>query len=219
MKLQDRERVDGTQVTIGRRVYYRNKKQKTSGCYAAEYRDSDGKQVCKNLGVTSRAKARRMAVEIQQEVESGIERVAETNLHITDLVKAYFQAVQTRDVAPKTEWKYRADLKKFEAFCLQANIRLARRFSEDHLYCYRAWLKKQNYADKTVEAAVVLVKQVFKWAWRQGLLRDYRLAGASFPKAKAQPQPCFTSLNRWTALLPQVRPRKNLHLHLWVMQV
>ena len=55
-----------------------------------------------------------MAIEIQQELESGIERVPETNLHITDLVKAYFQAVQTKGVAPKTEWKYKTDLKKLE---------------------------------------------------------------------------------------------------------
>ncbi len=51
----------------------------------------------------------------------------------------------------------------------------------------------QDYADKTVEAAVVLVKQMFKWAWRQKLLREYRLVGVSFPKAKASPQPCFIS--------------------------
>ena len=50
-----------------------------------------------------------------------------------------------------------------------------------------------NYADKTAEAAVVLVKQLFKWAWRQKLIKDYRLAGVSFPKAKAAPQPCFTA--------------------------
>jgi len=57
----------------------------------------------------------------------------------------------------------------------------------------RTWLKGQGYADKTVEAATVLAKQVFKWAWRQRLLRDYRLAAASFPKARAEPQPCFMS--------------------------
>jgi hypothetical protein len=46
MKLTERERVDGTQVTIGRRVYYKNKKQRISKRYAAEYRDLDGKQAC-----------------------------------------------------------------------------------------------------------------------------------------------------------------------------
>jgi hypothetical protein len=47
--------------------------------------------------------------------------------------------------------------------------------------------------NKTVQDALVLAKQVFKWAWRQGLLREYRLAAVTFPKAKAHPQPCFSS--------------------------
>ena len=40
---------------------------------------------------------------------------------------------------------------------------------------------------------MVLAKQVFKWAWRQGILTDYVLSRAAFPKAKAGSQPCFTS--------------------------
>ena len=193
MKLVNRERVEGTNITIGHRVYYKGAQTKVSKRYAAEYRDIDGKQIGRKLGTKSKAEARRMAIEIQQELESGIERVPEVNLHITDLVKAYFQFVQTKGVALKTEWKYRADLDKFKAYCLQANIRFARRFSENHLYCYRKWLRDKNYADKTVEAAVVLVKQMFKWAWRQKVIKEYRLAGVSFPKAKAAPQPCFIS--------------------------
>jgi len=193
MKLENRERVDGTRVTIGRRVYYRNKKQKTSVCYAAEYRDIDGKQVCRNLGTRSRAHARRMAIEIQQELESGIQRVPELNLSIDDLVEAYKQNTKNKGLAPKTQWKYETDLNKLKGYCAQAGVKPARLFTESHLYHYRNWLRKQDYADKTVEAATVLAKQMFKWAWRQGLLRDYRLASASFPKAKAKPQPCFTS--------------------------
>jgi len=62
MKLQERECVDGTQVTIGRRVYYRDGRQQASRRYAAEYRDLDGLQRSRGLGTTSRARARRMAV-------------------------------------------------------------------------------------------------------------------------------------------------------------
>ena len=93
----------------------------------------------------------------------------------------------TKGVAPKTEWKYRADLDKFKAYGLEANIRFARRFSENHLYCYRKWLKDKNYADKTVEGTVVLVKQMFKWAWRQKLIKDY----APFCKHLCQPPCCI----------------------------
>jgi site-specific recombinase XerD len=96
-------------------------------------------------------------------------------------------------IALKTRWKYKADLDKLEAYCSEKGIRWAGRFSETDLYSYRAWLKGRGYAGKTVEAATVLAKQMLKWAWRQRMLRDYRLAVASFPRAKAEPQPCFTS--------------------------
>jgi integrase len=46
---------------------------------------------------------------------------------------------------------------------------------------------------KIVHVALSLTKQPMNRAWRQRPLRDYRLAAASFPKAKASPQPCFTS--------------------------
>jgi len=193
MKLVDRERVDGTQVTIGRRVYYRNREPEVSHRYAAEYCDLDGAQLCRNLGTSSRAKAKRMAVEIQQELESGIERVPEVNLLITDLIDQYRQAVKAKGIAPKTGLKYKADLDKLKEYCTENNIRLTKHLSENHLYCYRQWLVEKGYADKTIQGAVVLVKQMFKWAWRQKLVKDYRFSGVSFPKAKAKPQPCFTS--------------------------
>ncbi len=72
-------------------------------------------------------------------------------------------------------------------------ITLARTFSGDDLYHFRKWLADKEYAPKTIDAVLVLTKQAFKWAWRQEHLRDYRLASVTLPKAKARPQPCFTS--------------------------
>jgi len=193
MKLEERERIDGTSVTIGRRVYYSDGKRKVSRRYAAEYRDLDGVQICRNLITTNKSQARRMAVEIQQELETGIERVPEINLLITNLTKSYIEDTKVKGIARKTEWKYKADLDKLEEYCTVNNIRLIRHFTESHLYRYRQWLMAKGYADKTVQGAVILAKQAFKWAWRQKLIKDYRFSGVSFPKAKAKPQPCFTS--------------------------
>ena len=200
MKLEKRERVDGTCITIGRRVHYRSKngsgsktKKKASGFYAAEYRDLDGKQRCDNLGTKSRIEARRKAYEIQQDLDSGAIRKPEANPRMNELIELYKQAYETRNLAPKTEAKYKADLDKLEKYCRISKTTHAKRFSENHLFRYRKWLKEEGYADKTVEAASILAKQMFKWAWRQGLLADYRLVSASFPKAKATPQPCYTS--------------------------
>ena len=64
MKLLDRERVEGMNITIGRRVHYRQKGPKVSAVCAAEYRDDLEKQRCDNLGTRSRLEARRMAISI-----------------------------------------------------------------------------------------------------------------------------------------------------------
>jgi len=40
---------------------------------------------------------------------------------------------------------------------------------------------------------LILAKQVFKWGHHEGKLREYRLVGAKITKAKAKPQPCFTT--------------------------
>ncbi|MCY2930618.1 MAG: tyrosine-type recombinase/integrase [Planctomycetota bacterium] len=110
-----------------------------------------------------------------------------------EIVDGYFLAAQAKGIALKTVWKYRADLNKLKEFCGEIQLGLARGYSETHLYRYRQWLEKKGYSAKTIQGALVVAKQVFKWAWRQGILRDYRLAAATFPRAKAGPQPCFTS--------------------------
>ncbi len=193
MKLIDRERVDGTQVTIGRRIHYESGRQRTARRYAAEYRNLDGRQVCESLSTTNKSQAKRLALEIQQRLDSGSDKVPEATISVDDMADRYFDAIKAKGVAPKTEWKYRADLDKLRAYCEEAGITLARRFSADDLFRLRQWLIKQDYAAKTVQGAVVLAQQAFKWAWRQSVLPQYRLASVSLPKAKATPQPCFNT--------------------------
>jgi site-specific recombinase XerD len=193
MKLVERERVEGTQVTIGRRVFYGAGEQRATPRYSAEYRDLDGRQVCQKLGTTNRVKARRLALEIQQRLETGVERPVEAQILVEPLVEQYLASIRAKGAAPKTVAKYETDLDKLKEFCGEAKLTLARQFGEDDLYRFRQWLAEKDYAPKTVQGALVLAKQLFKWAWRQRLVREYRLAAASFPKARARPQPCFTS--------------------------
>jgi len=193
MKLNDRQRVEGTKVTIGHRVCGQGEHEHVGRQYVAEYRNLDGVQVCRSLGTPNKARARRLAVEIQQRLESGVAPIAKETAKIEEVLEAYLEAVTSRSLAPKTEWKYKADLEKLKEYCRQTSLTLASRFTEEELYRYRRWLVEKDYADKTVQGAVVLAKQAFKWAWRRGTLRDYHLARATFPKAKAQPQPCFTT--------------------------
>jgi integrase len=193
MKLVNRERVDGTQITIGKRIYYKSGKKIVARKYSAEYTDHNGKQLCRCLETTNIALARRKTLKIQEQLEKGIEQPALSRTTVEELADAYFEMAKIKGLAPKTVKKYKADLAKLKNFCIGENIRIARQFSENDLYAYRQYLVDQCYADKTIQGAIVLAKQMFKWAWRQKLISVYSLEAVSFPKAKAGPQPCFTS--------------------------
>ena len=193
MKLIDRERVHGTTVTIGRRVYYRDKKRHESKYYAAEYRDSLGRQVGENLGVTNKREARRKAIEIAKRIDEGTPKIVDTKLSISDLVASYFEMVQARGLAKKTESKYSTDLDKLRNFCDEQKLVLAHRFNRELFFKFRGWLVEREYADKTVYGVLTVTKQVFKWAYQEGHLREYKLVNAKVAKAHAKPQPCFTT--------------------------
>ena len=193
MKFVNRERVDGTDIAIGQRTYFSNGKERVCRTYSAEYRDSDGKQHIEPLGTKNKLMARRAAIELQQRLEKGIEKTRPSNMSIEEVIRKYSEIVRAKGAAPKTIAKYKADLEKLQEYCTSKKIRLARQFSENDLYLYRQYLVDKEYADKTVQGAIILAKQLFKWAWRQGILQRYRLEAASFPKAKASPQPCFTT--------------------------
>ena len=209
MKLINRERVDGTAVTIGRRTYRYKGKEKTCRHYTAEYRDSEGRQHIENLETSNKNMARRLAIEIQQRLEEGIEKPKPSRISIEELTQQYLTITQAKGAAPKTVVKYRTDIEKLRTFCKKSRIRLARQFSENDLYLYRQFLVDKGYADKTVQVAIVLAKQLFKWAWRQKLVEQYNLEAASFPKAKARPQPCFTT-EQVNALIDIARPEERI---------
>ncbi|MEM6259842.1 MAG: site-specific integrase [Planctomycetota bacterium] len=185
--------MDGTTITIGRRVYYSGDRQKVGRYFAAEYRDDTGKQVCESLKVTSKAAARRKAIEIAQRQERGEAKVVESKVTISGLVASYFEIVQARGLAQKSQAKYRTDLDKLEAFCRQEKVNLAYHYNRELFFKYRTWLVEQEYADKTVYGALTLCKQVFKWGYQEGMLREYKLVNAKVEKAHAKPQPCFTN--------------------------
>jgi len=193
MKLVDREVVDGTKITIGRRVSYSQGKQRTGKNFTAEYRDDCGKQVCESLKVKTKAQARRKAIEIAQRLEQGQTKTVETKLTVEELIEGYFDMVKARGLAKTSQAKYRTDLDKLSLFCQQQMLKLAYRFNRELFFKYRTWLVDQEYADKTVYGALTLAKQVFKWGYQEGQLREYKLVNAKVAKAQAKPQPCFTT--------------------------
>ncbi len=136
-------------VMIVRRSSYIDGKQRTGRRYTAEFRDADGRQVCETLGVSNKSQARRLAIEIQQRLDNGTDKMPEATIIVDELADRYFDLVKAKGVAPKTEWKYRADLSKLKEYCREMGPALARRFSADDLYRIRQWLIKKEYTAKT----------------------------------------------------------------------
>jgi site-specific recombinase XerD len=193
VKLIDRARIEGTEITIGRRVQYRDGVAAPSPKYAAEYRDATGRQVTESLKTRSRLEARKKALAIHARLQAGEARVVDARVSVDELVDDYFAMVKAKGAAPKTVSKYDADLGKLKAFAAEKKIALAAGFTRDQFYRFREWLVAKGYAGKTVYGVLTVTKQVFKWAWQEKRLRDYALATASLGKAKAKPQACFTT--------------------------
>ncbi len=202
MKYEDKELVAGTRVTIGRRVQRRKTGdgvvERVSKTYTAEYTDTDGKRRLDGLDTTLKRDARRLAVEIQSRLDSGLDQPRRKRINIPDLLDAYTAFYESKGLAPKTEAKYRSEIAKLRAFCAESEIEMADRFNQAAFHRYGAWLRSRThkqgrpYASKSLHASLTITKQVFKWAWESRLLAEFPLATAKLPRGKARPQPCFT---------------------------
>lgn len=202
MKMVDREIVEGTRVTIGRRVQVRrvsgDRVERVSKTYSAEYMDVGGKRRILGLGVSNRREARRKAVGIQRELDLGQDRLKRTRVKMTDLAQRFAEFNANKGLAPKTLAKYRAETDKLLEFCADIGLVYANRFDEAAFHRFGAWLRNREHkqgkghASKSVFLSMAFAKQLFNWAWRSRLLPDLTIRNAKLPSARARPQPCFT---------------------------
>ena len=196
MKLIDKQIVEVTKPTIyiGKRTY----KNKGSGevriakPYWAEY-FTHGKQYQEPLGVTNRAAAIRAAYALAERLERGQQIVRDSRRTVQELADGYYAYCKARNLASKTLVKYKGQLERFKAWCKSEGIRRARTFSPDDLFAYRTYLAEQcNLADKSIYHETIVMKQLFKWAAKNGYLSRNLLEPIRFAKVKSPRQPCFT---------------------------
>ncbi len=89
--------------------------------------------------------------------------------------------------------KYKGQLERFKAWCKSEGIRRARTFSPDDLFAYRTYLAEQcDLADKSIYHETIFIKQLFKWAAKNGYLSRNLLEPIRFAKVKSPKQPCST---------------------------
>lgn len=196
MKLIDKQIVEATKPTIyiGKRTY----KNKGSGevriakPYWAEY-FTHGKQYQEPLGVTNKAAAIRAAYALAERLERGQQIVRDSRRTVQELADGYYAYCKARNLASKTLVKYKGQLERFKAWCKSEGIRRARTFSPDDLFAYRTYLAEQcDIADKSIYHETIVMKQLFKWATKNGYLSRNLLEPIRFAKVKSPKQPCFT---------------------------
>ena len=196
MKLIDKQIVEATKPTvyIGKRTY-KNKRTgevHIANPYRAEY-FTNGKQHQESLGTTNKAAAIRAAYVLAELIERGQQRVHDTKRTIQELTDAYYAYCKGRGRAKKTLVKYDGQLTRFKAWCQSEGIRRARTFAPDELFAYRAYLSEQHgLSDKSIYNETIVIKQLFKWATKNGYLSRNLLESLHFEKVKSPKQPCFT---------------------------
>jgi integrase/recombinase XerD len=196
MKLIDKQIVEATKPTIyvGKRTY-KNKRTgelRIAKPYWAEY-FTNGKQYQEPLGTSNKATAMRAAYALAERLERGQQRVRDSRRTIQELADAYHAYCRGRGRAKKTLVKYKGQLERFKEWCESEGIRRARTFSPDDLFAYRTYLAEQcDLADKSIYHETIVMKQLFKWATKNGYLSRNLLEPLRFEKVKSPKQPCFT---------------------------
>ncbi|MEQ9617044.1 MAG: site-specific integrase [Phycisphaerales bacterium] len=219
MKLHDRETVEGTTVTIGRRIQYRTvngeRVEKVSKTYTAVYLDLDGNRRHESLGTLNRREARLRAKAIQSRLTDGSETSPpSTRLTIAELIDGYMTFNEHKGLTLRSLTTYRGEMAKFLTFCNEAGISRACSFGEQEFVRYGSWLRSrthkqgQGYAPKSVHHAMVCVKQLFKWGWRNKYLPAFTLDAVPAPSGAPRRQPCFT-----TEQVESMRARTTGELH------
>jgi site-specific recombinase XerD len=195
MKLIDKQIVEATKPTIyiGKRTYKSSSGQvRIAKPYWAEY-FSNGKQYQEPLGVTNKAAAIKAAYALAERLERGQLKVRDSRRTVQELADGYYGYCKGRGRARKTLVKYKGQLERLKEWCKSEGIRKARTFSPDDLFAYRTYLtEKCGLAEKSIYNETIVIKQLFKWAAKNGYLSRNLLEPIQFAKVKSPKQPCFT---------------------------
>ncbi len=196
MKLIGKQLVEATnpRIYIGRRTYVnkRTGQARIAKPYWAQY-FVHGRQHQEPLGTSNKAAAVRAAYALAERLEKGQEPVRDSRRTIQEFTEKYYLYCKGRGRASKTLVKYKGQLGRFSAWCKSQGIRWARTFSPDDLFAYRAYLADQcRLSDKSIYIETIVIKQLFKWATRNGYLSRNLLAAVHFDEVKSPKQPAFT---------------------------
>jgi integrase/recombinase XerD len=133
------------------------------------------------------------AYALAERLERGQMRVRYSRRTIQELADSYHAYCKERGRARKTLVKYKGQLERFKMWCKAEGVRWARTFCPEDLFAYRTYLaEKCGLSEKSIYNETIVIKQLFKWAAKNGYLSRNLLESIQFEKVKSPKQPCFT---------------------------
>jgi site-specific recombinase XerD len=130
---------------------------------------------------------------LAERLERGQQKVRDSRRAVQELADSYHSYCKARNLARKTLVKYDGQLRHFKKWCKAEGIQRARTFCPDDLFAYRAYLAEEcELSNKSIYSETILIKQLFKWAAKNGYLSRNLLEPIRFEKVRSPKQPCFT---------------------------
>lgn len=193
---------DEHRVSIGDRVkiYRRGKK----GTWTAEFQHSDSHRR-KSLGTSNKKVATERATRLAAELAGGTYQ-APKRVRLREGVDRYLEFLRTEDRADRTVTRYRGELERFVEFAESRRVRRLDAVGVSLLDQYRAE-RSRDCAPATVYHESVVIKQLFKWAKRRGLLATNPVADYRLNKPRLISRPAL-SLEQVNAILRQCSERQ-----------
>lgn len=195
MKFVDRQEVLDTVPTvfIGRRIYVhrRTGEERVAKHWYAEA-NYQGRTHTAALETESRSIAVHRAHEFAAHLRAGHAAAPQRQqLDIAELARQYLGLQVNKGRAPKTLAAYEYTLACFVAWAKQRHNGPAETFTEQLFWQWHGQMIADGYASKTRSNRLILVKQLFKWAFEKRKIPCNPLHDAKVKDGQSARQPCF----------------------------
>ena len=212
MKLVGRHAVEGTEPTIyiGHRPYRDRRTGKTivTRTWYAEY-CLEAQRYYEPLGTTNKAVATKKAHAIVQRIEGGLPSKPNRRVAVPTVGREYLQTLRDRERAARTIQKYEYVLAEFEEWAGKNGHHHASSFDDRRFWAFNRAMINGGLSEKTRYDRLIIVKQLFKWAYRARRIGTNPFDGISLQKPEATEQPCFTP-RQVATLLDRADPRQRV---------
>jgi integrase len=195
MKLIERSRATDSRpfVYVGRRVHRTNGSSRAGTVWWAEWCHrgrSHGRTLRTSDKSDALRAARALAGQFATPVVAPVHPPAQS---LKSVGQGYIDYQVNRGHAPRTVEKYTLVLKTLNAWARRRGLVAAPELDENGYWAFHRWMLDEGFSHKTRYDRLIVVKQMFKWAARTGLIPTNPLAAVDLIRKPAPtPQPCFT---------------------------